>query len=317
MPTGSTKARNSKLIGTKRAAEVLLPFAARESESHLAGTRAEWYMTATQPISGKSVVPALELVAWQAGHELGRWPLHAMAYGSLVSGLAQQPEGPFAIPHAKGFCYDEYDQVSSRVAAAEQVFAELVPPYNALLYRMCRTERTAGLSVSEVENWLKQAEHILHVTKGLALRQFLDEVGPPRYATHSSYLSDLLPAVQQGTQLLKEFLTASLPPASPPNGRERATAGKTESRWDWVQLNNRKRWLPYYSDFTTKMFEYLPEVEIGEYGEGLSDFEDKEPEIRLGANQFPAHIQPSSTSAVRSQLLEIRQRVDDLLASLE
>jgi hypothetical protein len=290
-------------MGTKRVAEVLLPFA---------GSGAEWYMTATQPVSGESVVSALEVVAWQAGHELGRWPLHAMAYGSLVCGLVQQPEGPFAIPHAKGFVYDDYAEVSSRLAAAWEVLSELIPPYNALLHRMARTERTAGLSISQVSSWLNQAEYTLSATKGQVLRQLMNEVGSPRYATHSSYLPELLPAVQQGNQLLKEFLANSPPPTSPPGPRERATVGAEHSRWDWADLKFGKRGLS--ADFAMKMYEYLPEVEIRE---SFYDFSEEEPEMRLGINQSPEVMEHPSESAVRTQLLEIRQRIDDLLASLE
>ncbi|GAB3637829.1 hypothetical protein GCM10027422_34190 [Hymenobacter arcticus] len=303
MPTGSSKSRNYKLLGTKRVAEILLPFT---------GSGAEWYMTATQLLSRESAVPALEIVVWEAGHELGRWPLHAMAYGSLVSGLVQQPEGPFAIPHAKGFVYDEYAQVSSRLATAGQVLAELIPPYNALLYRMARTERTAGLSVSQVRSWLKQAEHTLITTKGQVLQQLMSEVGPPRYASHSSCLPDLLPTVQQGTQLLKEFLTNSLPPTSPPGARERTTVGAEESRWDWAQLSFRRRGMS--SELAMKMYEYLPEIEIvyGPY-----KFPDEEPEIEPDAIQPLKAIEQSLESAIRTQLLDIRQRVDNLLAILD
>jgi hypothetical protein len=143
MPTSSSESRNYKLLGTKRIAEMLSPYV---------DSGAEWYMTATQLVSRESTVSALELVAWYAGVELGRWPLHAMTYGSLVSGLVQESEGPFAIPHAKEFVYDEYAEVSSRLAAAWEVLAELIPPYNALLHRMVCTERTAGLSPSQVRN---------------------------------------------------------------------------------------------------------------------------------------------------------------------
>jgi len=303
MPTGSSKSRSYKLMGTKRVSEILLPFA---------GSGAEWYMTATQPVSRESAVSALEIVAWKAGHELGRWPLHAMAYGSLVCSLVQQPQGPFAIPHAKGFCYDEYAEVGSRLEAAWQVLAELIPPYNALLHRMGCTERTAGLSVSQVSKWLKQAEHTLVATNGQLLRQLMNEVGSPRYATHSSYLLDLLPAVQQGTQLLKEFLATSPPPTSPPGARELATVGAEHSRWDWADLKFGNRGLS--SDFVRKMYEYLPEVEIVE---APFHFPDEESEMRLGTSQSPKVIKYPSESTVRTQLLEIRQRVDDLLASLE
>jgi hypothetical protein len=300
MSPDSSKSRNYKLLGTKRVAEVLLPFT---------GSGAEWYMTATQILSCESAFPALEIVVWEAGHELGRWPLHAMAYGSLVSGLVQQPEGPFAIPHAKDFVYDEYDQVSSRLAAAGQVLAELIPPYNALLHRMARIERTAGLSVSQVRSWLKQAEHTLITTKGKALQQLMREVGPPRYASHSSYLSDLLPAVQQGTQLLKEFLTNSLPPTSPPGARERATVGAEESRWDWAQLTWRG-----HGGLTTDMFAYLPEIEVVE---SPFYYPDEESEATQDATQVPKAIEYPSENTVRAQLLEIRQRVDNLLAILD
>lgn len=314
MPTGSTKSRHSKLIGTKQAAEVLLLFAARESESHISGTRAEWYMTATQLLSRQAAVPALELLVWQAGHELGRWPLHAMAYGSLVSGLAQQPEGPFAIPHAKGFFYDDYAEVGSRLAAAEQVLAELIPPYNALLYRMCRTERAAGLSVSKVKSWLKQAEDTLNATKGEVLRQLISAVGPPRFATHSSYLLELLPAVQLGTELLKAFLMLSPAPVGPPEGDERATVGAEESRWDWKELSLSRR--EYSADLAMKKYEYLPEVEVG-IAEAPGDFSAEQPRIRLGEILLPKAVEHPSIGAVRNQLLEIRQRVDDLLASMD
>jgi hypothetical protein len=303
MPTDSSKSRNCKLLGTKGVAELLLPFSS---------SGAEWYMTATQLSSHESAVPALEIVVWEAGQELGRWPLHAMAYGSLVSGLVQQPEGPFAIPHAKGFVYDEYAEVDSRLAAAGQVLAELIPPYNALLHRMSRTARTAGLSVSQVSNWLKQAEHTLNTTKGQVLCQLMTEVGPPRYATHSSYLPELLPAVQQGTKLLKDFLIDSLPPTTSPGAREQATVGVEESKWDWAELNFRKGGLS--ADFSRLMYDYLPETK---FLEAPFAFPDDEPAINPGGTQSPKILERASESAVRTHLLEIRQRVDDLLASLD
>lgn len=236
-----------------------------------------------------------------------------MAYGSLVSGLVHKPEGPFAIPHAKGFYYDDYAEVGSRLAAAEQVLAELIPPYNALLYRMCYTERAAGLSVSQVKNWLKQAEDTLNATKGEALRQLISAVGPPRFATHSSYLLELLPAVQLATQLLKAFLMLSPAPVDSPEGDERATVGAEESRWDWKELSLSRR--EYSSDLALKKYEYLPEVEI-DIPEAPSGFSLGKSEIRLSAAQLPKAIERPSIGAVRNQLLQIRQQVDDLLASM-
>jgi hypothetical protein len=303
MPTDSSKSRNYKLLGTKRVAEILLPFA---------GSGAEWYMTATQLLSRKSAIPALEIVAWEAGQELGRWPLHAMAYGSLVSGLVQQPEGPFVIPHAKGFFYDEYAEVNKRLAEARQVLAGLIPPYDALVYRMSLTERTAGLPAAQVRNWLRQAERTLTATKGLVLRQLIGEVGPPRYATHSSYLPELLPTVLRATQQLKEFLITYLPPISQPRSGELATVGAEESKWDWAQLTWRGG--GFFSGLYMDMFAYLPEIKIVE---APSSYPSEEPEATQYAMQVPKAIDQSSESTVRAQLLEIRQRVDSLLASLD
>lgn len=297
------KPRNYKLLGTKRVAEILLPFA---------GSGAEWYMTATQPLRRESVVSALELVAWKAGQELGRWPLHAMAYGSLVSGLVQQPEGPFAIPHAEGFFYDEYAEVNKRLSEARKVLAELIPPYDALVYRMSLTERTAGLSAAQVRTWLRQAEHTLTATKGLVLRQLIDGVGPPRYSTHSSFLPELLPTVLRATQQLKEFLTDSLPPTSPPRSGELATAGAEESKWDWARITWRGG--GFFSGLYMEMFAYLPEIKIVE---GPFSYPDEELEATQDTIDVPKAIDQSSESTVRSQLLEIRQRVDDLLAQLD
>lgn len=303
MPTGSSKSRIYSLLGTKRVAELLVPFA---------GSGAEWYMTAVRPLSRESAVPAVELVAWQAGRELGRWPLHAMTYGNLVSSLVQQPEGPFAIPHAEGFFYDEYAEVGSRLAEARQVLAELIPPYDALVYRMSRTERTAGLPAAQVRSWLQQAEHTLTATKGPVLQRLIREVGPRRYATHSSYLPELLPTVRRATQLLKEFLTASLPPTSQPRSGELATVGAEENEWDdWTQLTFRGH--KFLEGFTIQMLKYLPEIEVVECPFSCPD---EEPEIIQDATQVPKAIKQPSENPVRTQLLEIRQRINDLLNSL-
>lgn len=159
-------------------------------------------MTAGCPVPRGAAVPTLAVVAWQDEHELSRWPLHAMAYGSLVSQLVNEPAGPFAIPHASGFTYDEYAEVGSRLTEARRILLELIPPYNALLHRMSRTERMAGLSANKARNWLTQAEQTLAATKGRELRQLIREVGPPHYATHFSCLPESRPAVQRGTRRL-------------------------------------------------------------------------------------------------------------------
>jgi hypothetical protein len=314
MPTGTSTARNYKLLGTKRVAQLLVPFAGNESERHSAGGSAEWFVSVSQPLSRAPAIPVLEIVVWQAGHELGRWPLHNMAYGSLVSGLVHNPAGPFAIPHAKGFFYDDYAEVGGRVAAAEELLTELIPPYNALLFRLRHTERAAGLSVGQVTKWLKQAEAILEATKGEALRQLISAAGPPRFATHSSYLAELLPAVRVGTQLLKSFLALSPPPVGPPDGDERATAGANWSRWDWKEL--RPITHDGFSDLAMKMYEYLPEVEM-KISEAPDDFFGESSAPSWEAIPLPKAVERPSTGAVRSQLLAIRQQVDDLLANME
>jgi len=278
----------------------------------LAGSGAEWYMTAECLVPRGAAVPVLGLVAWQAGHELGRWPLHAMAYGSLVSQLVDEPAGPFAIPHASGFTYDEYAEVSNRLTEARRVLAELIPPYNALLHRMSRTERTAGLSANQARNWLTQAEQTLAATKGRELRQLIREVGPPRYATHSGCLPGALPAVQRGTQRLKEFLATSLPPASLAGAGELTTLGTEESKWDWVELTLYGRGTSFEQD--RQKYEYLPEIEIIE---APFSFVEAEPETRQHVPPLPTLSQLPAESPVRTQLLEIRQQIDNLLASLD
>lgn len=299
MPTKSKKTRIYPLLSTKRAADLLLPYA---------NTEAEWYLTVAQLVSRESDVLIVELVVWQMGRELGRWPLHAMAYGSLVSHLAHQPEGPFAIPHAQDYSYDEYVEVGNRVMKAKQALAELAPPYNALLHRLSQTARAAGLPAAQASNWLQQAEQTLYATKGLVLKRLIREVGPPRYATHSSFLPELLTVVLRGTHLLKEFLTHSPPPTSQPGSREPTTVGAETSKWDWAQL-------PF---LTTEMYDYLPEVELEvvEYPIRLASSRQK-PALTPVATPLLADLEQPSENGVCAQLLEIRQRVDDLLASLD
>ena len=303
MPGGSGQFRAYKLLGTKRIAEALLP---------LAGSGAEWFMTAECLVPRSAAVPVLRLVAWQAEHEIGSWPLHAMAYGSLVSQLVEEPAGPFVIPHARGFTYDEYAEVSIRLTEARRVLAELIPPYNALLHRMSRIERTAGLSANQARDWLTRAEQTLAATKGRELRQLIREVGPPRYATHSGCLPGALPAVQRGTQRLKEFLATSLPPASPAGAGELATPGMEESKWDWVELTLYGRGTSFGQD--RQKYEYLPEIEIRE---DPFSFAEAEPETRQHTAPLPIRNQLPAESPLRTQLLEIRQQLDNLLASLD
>ena len=303
MSGGSGQSRTYKLLGIRRIAEALRP---------LADSGAEWFMSAECLVPRSAAVPVLRLVAWQAGHKLGSWPIHAMAYGSLVSQLVDEAAGPFVIPHARGFTYDEYAEVSTRLTEAKRVLAELIPPYNALLHRMSRTERTAGLSANQSRDWLTRAEQTLAATRGRELRQLIREVGPPRYAMHSGCLSGALPAVQRSTQRLKEFLATSLPPASPAEAGELATPGAEESKWDWVELALYGRGTSFGQD--QQKYAYLPEIEIRE---APFSFAEAEAETRLHTAPLPTRNQLPAESLVRTQLLEIRQQIDNLLASLD
>ena len=303
--SGRPSHRSNNLLGTKRLTEAL---------KSLAGTHAEWFMTAEYPLPRGSGSPALALVAWQDGHELDPWPLHAMTYGSLVSQLVSKPSGPFAIPHAEGFVYDEYAELDNRLAEARQGLAELIPPFNALQLRMSRTEHTAGLSANQVRDWLSQAEKALAVSKGRELWQLIREVGPPRFAMHSILLSELLPEVQRGTSLLINFLADSLPPSTPAAAGEAATQAVRESKWDWNELKPHRGWSLgdlSWSDLAQKKFDYLPEYEIVESPSGYR-VEEKVPNPGISSSTTQIPLPPEKS--VRSQLLKIRKSIDNLLA---
>ncbi len=299
MARDSAKARPATLVGTTRLRELLRPYAS---------SGAEWFITAACSLLPASEVPALTVIVWLNGQELARWPLHAMAYGSLVSQLIKQPAGPFAIPHARDFAYDEYAEFEARLTEARRVLADLIPPYNALLYRLSYTTRAAGLSAKQVASWVSQAEQALAATQGVALRQLLRAVGPPRFATHSSQLNALLPSVEQGRRQVIAFLAHVLPPTSPAEPGEPTTPGAEYSQWDWVELQLDKRGVS--AELAWEKFRYLPEVEarVAPFGSAAAG---------AGAPSESVAGPPAAENPVREQLLKIRRQVDTLLAILD
>jgi len=276
---------------------------AAEAVATFTGSEAQWWMSPAVEIGGQSLhkqPPRAELVLWQRGQELGRWLLHPLTYGSLVSRLEKNPRGDFAIPHAGGYHYDDYGLVRKLKQQGQKLLDALAPEVNALLQRMYELDDTAGVEMRLAEDWWAQAEQAIQTAQFHELRGLQVNVGHPTYLQHSSQLAEALPQAHVGLAQLQNFVANCPSPKVatgelPENG---GTAGDG-SRYQFRHLMSAN--VNSSGPFFTSKFGRMDHA-----GEGFGDDDTVE---NQGAS--------AQQATLWEQLLEIRQRIDEVLSQLD
>lgn len=279
----------------KRAADTVQQFAA---------SGGEWWLSPASLLESSEVYRRPRttdlIVTGPDGRELGRWPLLPITYGSLISRHAKNPKGEFALPHAKGYQYDAYEQISDLKWQAEKLIEAMAPSVNAILERKYFVDDTAGIDLEAADLWLSQAEEVDEQSWFWRLQELYGQVGAPDYRQHSSQLAEVLPQAQEGYQRLRKFLTNTPPPT--PNGEP----GPNVTLGDGSRYQGR-----HFAGLHA--------------GHGGPFFMSKFQENRINEWQNTAPFdrewleegEPAQPTTLRKKLLEIQRLVGEVLRELE
>jgi hypothetical protein len=266
-------------------------------------TGAEWFMSPASFLNEESFYRQprqIDLVVWLDGQEQGRWRLLPASFGSLVTRHTKAPGGTFAIPHASGYQYDEYQLLKPLKQRAQVLLDSLAPPLNALWERVYSLDDTPGVPLTLADDWWRQARQVLENTWWSRLRELQKQVGAPHYLQHTSQLAEVLPKAQEGLNQLRKFLQE----VPPPSASTAAASGAELTLGDGARYQFRHIVSPDINSsgtyFTSKF--------------GRSDFGM----VPFNVAEVTTTETPVLTSnSLREQLLDVRERIDQILSQLE
>lgn len=263
---------------------------------------AEWFMSPSSFLNDEVFYRQprqIDLVVWLDGQEKGRWRLLPVSFGSLVTRHAKAPGGTFAIPHTTGYQYDEYQLLKPLKQRAQVLLDSLAPPLNALWEQIYALDDTPGVPLTLADDWWRQAGQVLENTWWSRLRELQKQVGAPHYLQHTSQLAEVLPKAQEGLNQLRKFLRE----VPPPSASTATDAG--------VELT--------LGDGSRYQFRHLVSPDINSSGTyftskfGRSDFGM----VPFTVAEVTITETPVSTSdSLREQLLDVRERIDQILSNL-
>lgn len=285
----------SKPLSIKRAADTVQQFAA---------SGGEWWIAPASLVEGKEAYQRPRttdlVVTGPDGRELGRWPLMPITYGSLVSRHAKNPAGEFALPHARGYRYDDFEQIAELKWRAKDLIEAMASSLNAIKERIYFVDDTAGIDLAAAEVWWSQAEEVIEKSCFSRLRVLFTLVGPPGFWQHSSQLVEVLPQAQEGYRRLRDFLT-TMPPPTPDNQSGIKSTPGDGSRYqmrNFASLNAGSGG----SVFTSKFQENR-----------INEWRDTPPFDR----EWPAEDEPAQPTTLQQKLLEIQRLVGEVLRELD
>jgi hypothetical protein len=290
-----------------------------------ANTNACWYLSPRSEIGASPRQPIrAELVIEQNSQEAGRWGLNPRTYGSIVLRHLQAQEELYKIPHAKGYKYENYEQLTALKEQEWRLLMDLKHELNKMLWGRYTLDDTAGIDLQQAIAWWERAEQVEAAISLDKLWQARAGIGSPLFKGHSDYLAELLAPLQAGYELLKNFMSECPPPTV-------TIHAITEEQTDGKGLRYKER--HWYTD--------------GEYGDGGPIFHnyycpyneiesvlvDGRMVMRAKEQFYPnapveecAHpddfnevqdYPPAQDMPVREQLLYIRQLIDNLLGQLD
>lgn len=290
-----------------------------------ANTDAYWYLSPRSEIDASPKQPiSAELIIERSNQEVGRWPLNPRTYGSLVLRQLQAKEELYAVPHIKGYSYENYEQLVALKEQEWRLLMDLQHKLNKMLWARYTLDDTAGIDLQQAITWWERAEQI---EAGISLDKIWQArggIGSPLFKGHSDFLAELLAPLQAGYDALEAFMAECPPPvATGQSIAEAQTDGKgrrySERHWYtsgeygdggpifynyYCPYNELERVLVDGRMVMRAKEQRYPNAPVEE----CAPFDDVEQEEEL----LPTHDVP-----VREQLLHIRQLIDNLLSQLD
>jgi hypothetical protein len=286
-------------------------------------TYACWYLSPRSEIGAPpSQLLKAELVIEQNNQEIGRWEVKPRTYGSIVLRHLQAQEELYAIPHAKGFQYENYEQLKALEKQEWMLLLSLKSDLNKLMWARYTLDDTAGIDLQRAIGWWERAEQVEAAIPLVAFWKARPSIGSPFFRGHSDHLAELLAPLQVGYEGLKTFMAEYPPPTVIESiATEEQTDGKGQRYKERHWYTNGEYgdgpifynyYCPYNelepipgTEFGLRVKkQFYPNAPVDDYAtaDGFNDIEE-----------YPI----AQEVPVREQLLQIRQLIDNLLGQFD